>query len=175
MQMISKSAMISGLIGAGIATAVAYFVDVPDEVNKSELNTASNQSLDSSAVKPCPEQAAHAIDWKDAQDMVAAYVDSLNPTHLTYDGTNTLKGWYIERCVIEELFNMYPNADGLQLYVGLKENESNKMVNELVWMASQLTTSGGVTIRENCISLPLSVIDHAKSCPTICADKNDLP
>jgi len=160
--------LFAGITGAALSAGIMYASGTKAEA----ANPVS--PLPGKAIAPpeneCQLTKDHSISLADARVMTATYASSANPHHLTYDGNNTLKGWFIDRCIIEDLFRKYPKADGLQLYIG----EAGSAYN-LVWMASQEYLEAGDTLRENCISLPFSVMDMAASCPFRCPDRNDLP
>lgn len=179
--MSTTNSILSAVAGAAIASGVWYasgpseasaLPTSPTPVERGEDTLAqglTNTTIDCSALI-----ASHAITYAQAKDYVKDYLGT--PNRLTYDGTNTLKGWYIDRCIIEDLFTRYPNADGLQLYVGAKkETSTSPWSNNLVWMASQIVEVNGVKLRENCIALTNSVMDFASCCPNFCPDRNDLP
>lgn len=181
--MSTTNSIIAGIAGAAIASAGWYFAGQNSEEStnaepsfQKSAEMVSGQSLMAGDSTSCPQKTAHVITFLEAQKMVTDYLLPANTYRLTYDGTNTLKGWYLDRCIIESLFQSYPNADGLQVYVGTKYDDAvHANVNTLIWMASQLLNDNGTMVRENCISVPNTVMDYAVGCPINCPTKNNLP
>lgn len=65
----------------------------------------------------CEGAVTQPIKQTDAQRYTADYLTAASPHLVTSDGS-TLKGWYMEKCWIDALFSHYPQADGLQIYIG---------------------------------------------------------
>jgi|GEM_PF-5243170 hypothetical protein len=174
--MSTQNSIIAGIAGAAIASSVWYFSGSTNSENQQASPTNQNAPMTLGAQIPCPQQNAHAILWPEAQTLVERYVNPNNRNQLFTESGAVLKGWYLDKCVIENLFDSYPDADGLQLYVGLDSLPDKTLANTLIWMASQLTKDGQGNIeRENCISVPNTIMDDTEFCPISCPQKNDLP
>ncbi len=179
--MSSQNSILAGIAGAAIASAIWYFAGSTGSTeNKSDEATPADGGMKQMALGvqvPCPQQNAKAISWTQAQKLVTFYVDPSNTRQLLNDKGALLKGWYLDKCIIQNLFDIYPSADGLQIYIGADTLPGGVIYNKLVWMASQLFVNPqtGQTERENCIDKPNTVIDMTEPCPTDCPAKNDLP
>lgn len=179
--MSTQSSIISGLAGAVIASAAWYFTT--QNASAAGIETPApelkNNEMVAAAALPqeeeCPIRKDHAITWATAQSMVGAYQGTTNTPHLNSNGNGTLNGWFLDRCIIEDLFRLYPESDGLQLYIGLKTPQGQPAYNDLVWMASQMVKVGNDFQRQNCNSIENTVIDMVKACPPNCAVINPLP
>lgn len=172
--MSSQNSVIAGIAGAAVASAIWYFAGSTGstENKSSETSTPMNFSVPA----PCPQQNAHVISWSQAQKIVGSYMDPSNRNQLHNENGDVLKGWYLDKCIIENLFDAYPNADGLQVYIGLDSIPGKTTTNKLVWMASQFYSDPeGQRLRENCITLPNTVMDLTEPCPADCPARNDLP
>lgn len=179
--MSTQSSIISGLAGAVIASAAWYFTSNKQEASSTETvqDASKNSEMVAAASAPqeetCQIRKDHAISWQDAQSLTGAYLNTVGTPKLVASDGSTLKGWYIEKCVIEDLFRLYPESDGLQLYVALKTPEGANPYHDLVWVASQLTKVGNQMERTNCNSEQYTVMDFATPCPTNCPTRNPLP
>lgn len=177
--MSTQSSIISGIAGAVIASAGWYFTTKTASAESNPSVEAKNSEMISAATlqdeETCTIRKDHAITWSVAQTMVGAYQNNQNTPHLNSNGNGTLNGWFLDRCIIEDLFRLYPESDGLQLYIGLKNPEGQPAYNDLVWMASQLVKVGNDFQRQNCKSIENTVIDLSKGCPTMCPTINPLP
>jgi hypothetical protein len=118
----------------------------------------------------CEGSATQPVKWTEAQRFTADYLTAASP-HLRDGNGNILKGWYMEKCWIDELFAHYPQADGLQIYIGWDDANSK---NNLVWMASAPWNNNGVMERQN-LNDDGTVLDLTAACPTVCPTKNVLP
>jgi len=118
----------------------------------------------------CDNVATKSISWSDAKNYTQAYSSSASP-HLKNSDGSTIKGWYMEKCWIDELFAHYPQADGLQIYIGYDVANNS---NNLVWLASAPWNNGGVMERQN-LNDDGTVLDLSNPCPLTCPTKNDLP
>lgn len=118
----------------------------------------------------CEDATTQSIKWSEAKRFTADYMTAASP-HLEIGGGQTLQGWFLEKCWIDELFSHYPQADGLQLYVGW---DAAARKNNLVWMASAPWNNNGVMERQN-LNDDGTVLDFTNNCPTICPTKNALP
>lgn len=179
--MSTQSSIISGLAGAVIASAAWYFTsnNAENKVADSEQNASKNSEMVAAAPAPqdetCRIRKDHAISWQDAQSLTGAYLNNPSTPKLLASDGSTLKGWYIEKCVIEDLFRIYPESDGLQLYVALKTPAGANPYHDLVWVASQLVKDGDDMVRMNCMNQPETVMDLSVHCPVNCPSRNPLP
>jgi hypothetical protein len=89
-----------------------------------------------------------------------------------------LKGWHIEKHLIEKLFNTYRNegVTGIQVYLG-KHNEGSNTSHTLIWMACkeiQEVRNGRDTVRmELLINKDSTIYQYVKPCPINCP-RNDF-
>jgi hypothetical protein len=173
--MSTQSSILAAVAGAAIASAGWYFAGSGAKASAQTETSSPPLSATLTTKQPCPATQSHAIPFAQAQQFVTDYIDPNNSYRLTSDGSNTMKGFFIDRCIVEELFEMYPNSDGLQFYIGLKNVGSGTVKNNIIWMASQLTSGDATPLRENCVTLPNSVQDLVNACPSFCPQKNDLP
>jgi hypothetical protein len=118
----------------------------------------------------CEDAATKSIAWSDAKRFTSDYMSAASP-HLKLADGSTLKGWFMEKCWIDELFAHYPQADGLQIYIGY---DAAKNQNNLVWMASAPWDNNGVMERQN-LNDDGTVLDFSSPCPIHCPTKNPLP
>lgn len=178
--MSSQNSILAGIAGAAVSSAVWFFAGNTASSQAIAANTETTKN-DTEAMAyaiqvPCPQQLTHAITWTRAQELVSSYLATGNARQLITDNNRVLKGWYLDKCIIENLFDSYPDADGLQLYIGRDTLEDKTLANQLVWMASQMVVNAqGVRERENCISTINTVMDLTQPCPNNCPTKNDLP
>jgi hypothetical protein len=164
----STNSILTGILGLAAGAAVTYFAISPSQIEASSpLSTNSPIQITSvSAPPPCLATSKN-ISTGDANAFVTAYIASAN--HLK-SGSANLKGWYLERCVIEGMFSDFPIADGIQLYVGQMPNGDNN----LVWVASKDTIINDENQRENILASN-SIYDYSSRCPIVCPTKNDFP
>ena len=118
----------------------------------------------------CEDAVTKPIKWSEAKTFASAYLTAASPHLKTSDGS-TLKGWFMEKCWIDALFARYPQADGLQIYIGWDQANNQ---NNLIWMASAPWDNGGVMERQNLIE-DGTVLDLSLYCPIDCPTKNELP
>ncbi len=164
----STNSILTGILGLAAGAAVTYFVVSPSKIEASApLSTTSPTQIFSISAPPPCEADSKVITINDANTFVSAYLSGAN--HLK-SGNANLKGWYLERCVIEEIFTNFPNADGIQLYVGQLPNGDNN----LVWVASKDTIVNNENQRENILASN-SIYDYTTRCPVMCPTKNDFP
>jgi hypothetical protein len=118
----------------------------------------------------CEDATTKSIKWSEAKRFASDYMTAASPHLVTADGS-TLKGWFMEKCWIDALFATYPEADGLQIYIGWDQANNQ---NNLIWMASAPWNNAGVMERQN-LNDDGTVLDYSGSCPSACPTKNQLP
>jgi hypothetical protein len=164
----STNSILTGILGLAAGAAVTYFVVSPTNTDASTPPSTNSTSQITSLSAPPPCLAtSKTITFDEANDYINAY---LSGTDVLKNGGANLKGWYMERCVIEQLLADLPFCDGIQLYIGQMTSGDNN----LIWVASKDTVINGVNLRENIVSTN-SIYDFSSGCPAICPAKNDLP
>jgi hypothetical protein len=110
-----------------------------------------------------------------AEQLIENY--NCGDTTLTNNSNTTIKGWHIERELIESLFRAYAGrgVDGIQVYLG-KHNEANNKSHTLIWMAVKDTTIGSGAGQRKSMKLlmdkPGTVFQYVKPCPLNCPEND---
>ncbi|MDZ4751555.1 MAG: hypothetical protein SGI87_08085 [Flavobacteriales bacterium] len=111
-----------------------------------------------------------------AEELIENY--NCSSTAFMFAKNRTLKGWNIERSVINSLFNLYRERSptGIQLYLG-KHDEPNNKMHTLIWMACKDTiyVENGAQVETTILlkDKPNSIFQYVKPCPLNCP-KNDI-
>ncbi|MDZ4823401.1 MAG: hypothetical protein SH856_08075 [Flavobacteriales bacterium] len=164
--------LLLGLVAGGLGT---YFVTGTAHV---ERDSAIQKALDDIRTDINEMKEGEPLEFltMESAPVTQNYADNLirnycagNTRLKTHDQT-TLKGWFIEKSFIEQLFIQYAdqNPTGLTLYLG-KHNEADNRSHTLLWMACKDVPDGsGGTTTELLLDRPNSIYQYVKPCPPNC-------
>jgi hypothetical protein len=122
------------------------------------------------------EPVSHPITFDYAQELIENY--NCGNTRLSNTDGVVLKGWHLEKHLIDSLFRVYADRDvsGLQVYLG-KHEEADNTSHTLIWMAVKDTIVIQGNRREETMKLlidqPNTIFQYVKPCPINCP-KNDF-
>jgi hypothetical protein len=138
------------------------------QIQISTLNRQNNISFEQRESRPIPRDIA--------LNLIENYCNG--ETTLRDSNDVILRGWHIERHLIEKLFQTYQRegATGIQVYLG-KHNEGGNTSHTLIWMACKESierrAQGDTLKMELLVHKDSTIYQYVKPCPINCP-RNDL-
>lgn len=110
--------------------------------------------------------ASDPLATEDAARLLAKY-KSAGP-HFKNTNNEILLGWFLEKDMIDSLFDTHTNANGIRIYLGKHDTQTNKS-HCLIWMASKLNDGENpvdTTGSQNYFTT--NVLQYVRPCPPYC-------
>ena len=114
------------------------------------------------------DEPSKAITIAEAGDFVQNYLDGMQTFCAADD--QILKGWFIEKEHIEELFKKYPEGNGIELCLGRKSISGPDPLN-LVWVVAK---DPGTGMQLEPMFEDYAIYEYLRPCPPKCPKKENI-
>jgi hypothetical protein len=114
------------------------------------------------------DEPSKAITINEAGNFVQNYLDGMQT--FCAPGDQVLKGWFIEKEHIEELFQKYPEGNGIELCLGRKSTSGPDPLN-LVWVVAK---DPGPGMELEPLFEDYAIYEYLRPCPPKCPKKENI-
>jgi hypothetical protein len=114
------------------------------------------------------DEPSHAISIEEAGNFVDNYLNGMQT--FCAPGDQVLKGWFIEKEHIEELFRKYPEGNGIELCLGRKTTSGPDPLN-LVWVVAK---DPGTGMQLEPMFEDYAIYEYLRPCPPKCPKKENI-